>query len=185
VTLRVTVTVWTDDQGSFPLTGACSFEILPPDPARLALRLAEIAARLRSAEPAADRLELLRSVAALDHPDLIPVLLQAVRDPDLMVFHTTARRRAAQLGEQYGRGTVVEHLRCCGSRYDSMIFDTWSDMGVRLTADELSLVREAGNPWIRLFSLETFRDQGNRRGAIDSLRAETGELRARAERLER
>jgi hypothetical protein len=181
-TLRLTVTLWSEEQESFTLTAACSLDILPADVTRLASRISEIANGLRSGAPSAERVELLRSVAALDHPHLILLFLEALRDPALMVFHATARRRAAQLGEKYGRAAILEHLRCCGGRYDGVIFDTWSEMGVRLSAEETTVLAEAANPWIRLFSLETQQGQRNRRGAVESLRSEIGELGARAER---
>jgi hypothetical protein len=183
-TLRVSVTVWGEGEESLDLHGACHVVILPADDARLASRISEIAKRLGSHEPAEQRLELLRSVAALDHLDLIQLFLDALRDPVLMLFHTTARRRATQLGERYGREAVLRHLHDGGGRYDGIVFDTWTEMGVQLSDAETAALAAAASPWIRLFSLETFRNQALRRGAIESLRTEAAELDARAERLE-
>lgn len=167
------------------LREVCELDVTGPDPERFADRIAEIRQRILAQPSAEQRLELYKSLASLTHPDLIQLFLESLLDPGVQVFHLTARRRAAELAETFGRNdSVVRYLANHGGRYDEEFFRLWDQNQTRLLDEEIMRLCESTSLWTRLFCLEHFRQQYNRKGMIESLKTELQEVSERVENLE-
>jgi hypothetical protein len=185
--LTVVVKVWPKSEGEvepFVLREVCSFNVMGPDPEGFKDRIRRIHQQILSEKSAEKRLELYKSLASLSHPDLIPIFLESLLDPYMLVFHQTARRRLVDLVERYGkRDSLIANLANHGGRYDAEFFRLWKEKQIRLTEEEISRLCESSSLWIRLFCLEHYGKQYNRKGLIDSLKAELKELTERAQNL--
>jgi hypothetical protein len=161
------------------------FTVLEPDPEGFADRIAEIHSQIHSQQSAEQRLELYRSVGSLSHPALIPLFLESLLDPAVQVFHITARRRAVEIAETHRENELlVKYLANHGSRYDQEFFRQWQERQVQLSDEEISQLCESSSLWTRLFCLEHFQQQYNRRGLLESLKTEVQELQERVKKLE-
>jgi hypothetical protein len=187
VELPVTVKIWrkTEGQGeAVALREVCELDVSGPDPGRFAERIAEIGREIASEQSAERRLALYKSVASLSHPGLIAIFLGSLLDPAMLVFHSAARRRLVELAETYGkRGLIIEHLANHGGRYDGEFFALWRQQQVSLSDEEVARLCESSSLWVRLFCLEQYQQQYNRKGLIESLKAELGELTERVGNL--
>jgi hypothetical protein len=186
VELPVTAEIWLENRGEGERAVAehtCVVEVSEPDPAGFAERIREIRSRIDREEDPDRRLELYRSLASLEHPDLVSVFLIALLDHDMLAFHPIARDRAAELAETYGRrDLIIRHLAVHGGPYDERFFRFWDERDVRLSPEEISQLSESTSLWVRLFCLERY-DVYNRRGAVESLATELEELRERLGKL--
>ncbi|HZM85050.1 MAG TPA: hypothetical protein VFF31_00710 [Blastocatellia bacterium] len=185
--LTVVVKVWPKSEGKvepFVLREFCSFKVMGPDPEGFKDRIRRIHQQILSEKSAEKRLELYKSLASLSHADLIPIFLESLLDPHMLVFHLTARRRLVDLAEKYGkRDSLIAHLANHGGRYDAEFFRLWQEKQIRLTEEEISRLCESSSLWVRLFCLENYGKQYNRKGLIDSLKSELKELTERAQNL--
>jgi hypothetical protein len=186
--LRITVTLHLHTEATSEpvvLQDVCAFEVMPPDPEGFQHRIEEIHRQILSEQSAEKRLELYKSLASLSHPDLIAIFLEALLDPAMLVFHRTARGRLVELAERYGqRDRIIKYLASHGSRYDGEFFRLWQQKQIRLSDEEILRLCESSSLWTRLFCLEHFEHQYNRKGLIESLKAELQELSERVRNLE-
>lgn len=167
------------------LREVCELDVAGPDPERFAARIAEIRQRILAQPSAEQRLELYKSLASLTHPDLIHLFLESLLDPGALMFHLTARRRAAELARAFGRNDlVVRYLADHGGRYDEEFFRLWKQSQTQLPDEEIARLCESTSLWTRLFCLEHFRQQYNRKGMIESLKTELQEISERVKDLE-
>jgi hypothetical protein len=185
--LPVTVKLWPQGGAGQPvvLRDVWGFAVMAPDPEGFETRIKAIQRHIAAERSAEQRLELYKSVASLAHPALIPLFLEALLDPTVQVFHLTARRRLVDLAETYGKlESIIQYLINYGSRYDAEFFRLWQQKQVRLSAEEINRLCESSSLWTRLFCLEYYRQQYNRQGLIQSLKAELEELTERVRTLE-
>lgn len=189
IQLPVTVKIWRkaeDAKEPIVLREVCEFTVMEPDPVGFAERIAEIHRQIRSQQSGEKRLELYQSLASLSHDDLIPTFLDSLLDPAMLMFHSTARRRLVELADtDEKRQPLINHLASHGGRYDGEFFRLWQEGQVRLSDEEVAQVCESSSVWTRLFCLEHYREQYNRKGLIDSLEAELGELTERVRKLKK
>jgi hypothetical protein len=185
--LIVVVKVWPKSEGEaepFVLRGVCSFNVMGPDPEGFKDRIRRIHQQILSEKSAEKRLELYKNLASLSHADLIPIFLESLLDPYMLVFHLTARRRLVDLVETYGkRDLLIAHLANHGGRYDAEFFRLWQEKQIRMSEEEISRLCESSSLWIRLLCLEHYGKQYNRKGLIESLKSELKELTERSQKL--
>ena len=167
------------------LRDVCSFTVLEPDPERFQERIEEIARSIESEPSGEKRLELYRSLGSLSHPDLVRVFINSLLDPAMLMFHATARKRLVELGEVYEKRTlIINHLANHGGRYDVEFFRRWRQLQIQLSEEEIARLGESSSVWIRLFCLERYKGQYNRKGLIESLKTELEEMIERVHKLE-
>jgi hypothetical protein len=187
VQFPVTVKVWRKAEVAEEptvLRQVCDIDVMQPDAERFADRIAEIRSRIAQEQSAEQRLELYKSLASLSHADLVPIFLESLLDPTAQVFHLTARRRAVQLAETYNnRELLINQLAHHGGRYDAEFFRLWQERKVRLSDEQIARLCDSASLWTRLFCLEHYGQQYNRKGLIDSLEAELGDLAERVHKL--
>lgn len=185
--LPVTVKIWREAEDSkepIVLREVCELNVSEADPARFAERIADLQRQITSEQSAEKREALYQSIASLSHSDLIPIFVDSLLDPAMLMFHSTARRRLVELAETYdNRQLLINYLANHGGRYDGEFFSLWDQKQVRLSDEEVARLCESSSVWTRLFCLEHYQQQYNRKGLIDSLETELGELTERVRKL--
>jgi len=165
--LRVTVKVWPErGEAKHPvvLSQQVVLQVREPDPKGLEARIHGIAAQIAREQSASKRSELY-------------LLLQALRDPGVLLFHRRARYRVCELCDASGDwGPVLDHLGQYGRGADRLFFRHWQKRGTRLPPDTMEKLKAAPSLWIRLYAIVMDGVTSEEQGRIASLEAEAKEL---------
>jgi hypothetical protein len=78
---------------------------------------------------------------------------------------------------------LIKHLTNHGGRYDAEFFRLWQEKQIQLSEEEVARLCESSSLWIRLFCLEYYKKQYNRKGLVESLKSELKELIERAQNV--
>lgn len=187
IELPITISFWEERNSVQKLithTDTCYFKMLEYQASKFDDRINKIHKEILSDKVAEKRLKLYQSLANLEHPEIVTILLEALLDNNMLVFQQTARKRLIYLTEKYGRREdLVEHLGKYGSRYDSYFFQLWKEGGIVLSDIEIARLAQSASPWIQVFCLENYPGPYNRNGVIESLKADIQELRERVQKL--
>jgi len=178
--LRVTVKVW-PERGEAKQPVALRQEVVlqvrEPDPKGLEARIHGIAAQIAREQSASKRSELYRSLEYVSDTAAVPVLLQALRDPGVLLFHRRARYRVCELCDATGNWEpVLDHLLQSGRQADKLFFRHWQKRGIRLEPDTMEKLKAAPSLWIRLYAISMEGRTPQDQGLIHSLEAEAKEL---------
>jgi hypothetical protein len=143
---------------------ALDINIRKSTPEDLGKRIQTIAHEMFRLTPAtvnAEGMRQMRKLYGLDHPELVPVLIEVLSDPGLGQAHLWARHRIRQLCTESGDwDAVVRYLAASGNSSDKGFFDCWRKHGVELTPGQQARLLYGRSSWARLYLAETSRDRG-------------------------
>lgn len=165
-------------------TEPCHFKIMEKQEKKFKERIDSIHREILLTKDSNKKLRLYKTVANIEHPQLVTIFIEVLLNDNMLVFHHTARKRLIDLTEKYGnREEIVRYLEKHGSRSDSYFFQLWKEKGIKLSDAEIGRLAQSASLWTRVFCLGNFPGPYNRAGIIESLKTEIQELQEKIKKL--
>jgi hypothetical protein len=190
--LSINMNVEIPNGKALALKSSMDIDVLPPNADEFKTRLAKILKDVQIEKDDNKREELYKSVMALDHPLVEPILVDCLSADGFETLHYDAARRLFELSVANKDFMVIaEYLKARGGRGDDWFFEQCKTEKITPEKDALLTLLEATSPWIRLYTLKTFweNDEFQRfdvdanvkflKADIDALKEESDALKAR------
>lgn len=157
-TLALTLRIWPDEGRApqpFVLRATVPLDLADESGEELQKYVNTISRQIADERAVDKRKELYRAIMGVSSREVIAVLMEGLRDIEVKDLHDAMRRKAIDLVESFdSRQILVRYLAVDGGRSDQYFFGMWQSRGLLLSKQELELLRNARNPWIKLYALK-------------------------------
>lgn len=186
-TLGLTLRIWPDEGSSSQpvvLRATVPLDLADESPKELQQHVNAISRLIADEHSVEKRKDLYRAIMGVSSREVIAVLMEGLRDIEVKDLHDAMRRKAIDLVESFdSRQMLVRYLAVDGGRSDQYFFGMWKRRGLLLSAQELEVLRNARNPWIKLYALQISPKGGQVTVGLECFEAELADMTAYLEAL--